>query len=408
MLDFNNSNQLVSKVDIKTPIKFMFYILVFIYVFQYPLSLLINEEPETRINITTTSLVEAYFFVLFSSIILFTFFYLGTRNNIKKVSFFWDSRRFIIKKINFNKILLLFSFFFLWSFVMLKFKIGMTMYVDFEPLPFKITGLFFYGRLFLQPIILAYIAHLYSDSPKKNIIFFLLFFLGLWVAITSGSRFASIMFAVPVLLLFKGRSRFILFGVSIFIFIMVGTLSRHFYLPYQIGGDYIEIYANELYQSNITKDLIFLPFNYAIFRIMGISEVILTLNFQKSTDLFQGFLSLFSYFIPIIKNPNLVSAKSIYGFSDDEFGGFGLDMFSNYWLYFGRNIISYTVGLSIISFLLGKIYIFISIVLQKLRFNEGDLVVFILLFILFIEARAFMFPILLFLSWFFYKIKIKA
>ena len=117
-------------------------------------------------------------------------------------------------------------------------------------------------------------------------------------------------------------------------------------------------------------------------------------------------LSIISYFTPLLKNGDMVSAKSIYGFSDDEFGGFGLDTFSNYWLYFGRNLISYILGLSFISWMLGRIYVFSSIFLQKIRFKEGELVIFVLLLILFMEGRAFMFPILLLISWFLYKIKL--
>jgi hypothetical protein len=177
-------------------------------------------------------------------------------------------------------------------------------------------------------------------------------------------------------------------------------------LPYQIGGNYIEIYANEIYQDNISKDLILLPFQYVIFRIMGISELMMTLSYQYPSSLMNGLYSLISYFTPLLKNGVLVSAKTILGFNDDEFGGFGLDTFSNYWLYFGRNLISYILGLSFISWMFGRIYVFSSIFLQKIRFKEGELVIFVLLLILFMDGRASMFPILLLISWFLYKIKL--
>jgi hypothetical protein len=244
------------------------------------------------------------------------------------------------------------------------------------------------------------------DSKKRNLIFISIFLLGLLVAITSGSRFAATMFAMPILLLFRGKFRFIIFGVTIFTYLICATLSRHFFLPYQLGGDYIEIYANELYQANITKDLFLLPFNYVVFRVMGISEVMMTLSFQRSSSLFEGVYAFISYFIPLLENNNTVSAKNIFGVSDDEFGGFGLDAFSNYWLYFGRNLVTYTFGLSFVCWMLGKIYVFSSIILQKIKFEEGELIVFVLLFILFMEGRASMFPILLIITWFFYKIKL--
>ena len=72
---------------------------------------------------------------------------------------------------------------------MVNLKIGMTIYSDFESLPFKLTGLLFYGRLFIQPMILAYIAHGYSSSKWKSLIFVLLLALGAWATLTSGSRF---------------------------------------------------------------------------------------------------------------------------------------------------------------------------------------------------------------------------
>lgn len=397
---------IVTKINRKMPLRLMLFFLLFIYFLQYPISLLITGEPESRFDITISILIKAYFFVFFSIISVIYFFYLGTLNSRKNVTLVFIKKAEKIIQINHKTTLLLVLFFFLWTFIMLKLKIGMTFYTDFEPLPFRLTGILFYGRLIIQPIILSFISFNYSNSKSKLLFYLLIFLLGLSVAITSGSRFASIMFAMPVLLLFRGNSKFIIFGTTVFIYIISATLSRHFFLPFQIGGNYIEIYANEVYQNNISKDLILLPFQYVIFRIMGISELMMTLSYQYPSTLMNGFYSLISYFTPLLKNGDIVSAKSIYGFSDDEFGGFGLDTFSNYWLYFGRNLISYILGLSFISWMLGRIYVFSSIFLQKIRFKDGELVIFVLLLILFMDGRASMFPILLLISWFLYKIKL--
>ncbi len=405
MPDYRRSEYFLTNVNTEIPFKIMMYSLLFIYVLQFPLSLLLNVNPETNIDVTFFSISEAYGFVLLSTLILFLFFDLGTRDISNKYLPYFFKQTKSSRIISFNKTLLIFFLFFLWSFIMLKLKIGITIYADFEPLPFRLVGLLFYGRLFIQPIILAYIAHSYRNSSKKNIVFILLFMLGLWVALTSGSRFAAVMFAVPILLLYKGKAKYLNFVITVFIFIIIGTLSRHFFLPYQVGGKFIEIYANEIYQSYITKDLIFLPFSYLVFRIMGISELVLTLNFQ-SLNFLDGVYSMIAYFNPFMENSNLISAKDVYGLTD-EFGGIGLDIFSNYWLLFGRNLISYILGLSIISIMFGRIYAFSSIILEKLNFKEGELVVLILLFILLIEGRSHIFPILLLLSWFLYKIKIR-
>jgi hypothetical protein len=404
MLINNNPNIIVTKINRKMPLGIMLFFFLFIYILQYPISLFITNEPELRFNFTIPLLLKSYLFVFFSLIILFTFFFFGTLNSTKKVSRI-IKKKFIIK-INHNKTFFILFFFYLWSFLMLKLKVGMTFYTDFQPLPFRLTGILFYGRLIIQPIVLSLFSFYYATSKSRSIYFSIIFFLGLIVAITSGSRFASIMFAMPLLLLFNGKTKFIIFGSAIFLYILTATLSRHFFLPYQIGGNYIEIYANEIYQDNISKDLILLPFQYVIFRIMGISEVMMTLSYHYPSSIINGFYSLISYFIPLLKNDIVVSAKTIYGLSDDEFGGFGLDTFSNYWLYFGRNLITYILGLSFISWLFGRVYVFVSIFLQKISFKEGELVVFVLLFILFMDGRASMFPIFLFISWILYKFRL--
>lgn len=402
------SKMIVTKINRKMPLRLMLFFLTFIYIFQYPISLLITGEPESRFHITISLLIKSYFFVFFSIIILVCFFFLGTLNSKKKVSSINLKINKEIIQINHKTTFFILLFFYLWTFLMLKLKIGMTFYTDFDSLPFRLIGILFYGRLIIQPIILSFISFNYSKSKSRNLFYFFIFFLGLSVAITSGSRFASIMFAMPLLLLFRGNSKFILFGITIFIYIISATLSRHFFLPFQIGGNYIEIYANEIYQDNISKDLILLPFQYVIFRIMGISEVMMTLSYQYPSSLINGIHTLISYFIPLVNNDISVSAKAIYGFSDDEFGGFGLDTFSNYWLYFGRNLFTYILGLSFISWMLGRVYVFASIFLQKIRFQEGELVIFTLLFILFMDGRASMFPIFLIFTWFLYKIKLST
>ena len=131
MQGYKKSDHFVTKVNTKTPIKIMFYVLCFIYILQFPLSLMLNVNPETNIQVTTYQIFEAYIFVLLSISVLFFFFYLGTRNSSKKVSLYF-SKKNELKRISFIKCLFIFFFFFLWSYVMLKLKIGLTFYADFD------------------------------------------------------------------------------------------------------------------------------------------------------------------------------------------------------------------------------------------------------------------------------------
>jgi hypothetical protein len=306
-------------------------------------------------------------------------------------------------KIGLFAVLLVFALFFVWSYVMVKLKIGMTIYADFEPLPFKLTGLLFYGRLFIQPMILAYIAYSYSSSKWKNLIFVLLLALGAWAALTSGSRFVGIMFAIPLFLLLKGKSRYIFFGIAVMAYITIATLSRSFYLPFQIGVDFIiQIYANVEHQTSALENLYLLPISYLISRPMGIGEVLMTMNFGDITPgIFDSLQNLFAYFLPFIPQGMGVSVKNIYGLDDDAFGGFGLDLFSNYWVFFGGSLIPYVFGLAFSAWLLGRTYRLFVIGLHRFEFKEGAMLVFILLFILFFEGRAFLFPWLLIAAWIF-------
>lgn len=399
----NSSSPFLFQLDKKNPLRFAWACLIFIYLLQYPLSQLLLGA----IAIPQYDLGDwlfAYGFILFSVAIFMPALFVGLSGRPVKIYPIIKHRWKPKKCISMRWVIVVFALFGFWSYLMVNLKIGMTIYAGFDPLPYRITGFLFYGRLFVQPMMLASIAAGYANSKLKWILFLLLAALGFWVSLTSGSRFAAIIFALPMLLLFNGKSRYLAFGVTLLCSITIASLSRHFYLPFIIGGEYIQIYANEEYQALATENIYLLPFFYAISRPMGMAEVLMTLKYGDIAPSFVDSLQSFlAYFLPYVSLGNSASIKHIYGLSDDAFGGLGLDMFSNFWVAFGGSPLLYLLGLALIGWLLGKSYRQFAIGLARFGLREPTFLVFILLFILIFEARGFLFPGLLLVGWLFSK-----
>lgn len=380
--------------------------LIFIYVFQYPLSQLMPGETLTP-QFDWSDWVIAYSFVLCSVGIFMTALFAGLSGRPVRIYPFMKGNPIAIKRMSISLVILIVIVFGFWSYLMVDLKIGITIYTDFDPLPYRITGILFYGRLFLQPLILAYIAVGYADSKLKWFLLLLLVALGAWVSLTSGSRFAAIMFALPLALLFKGRNKYTVFGLVLVTYIIISSMSRTFYLPFVINDiDIINIYGSELAkeQDSAIEKILLLPMTYIIERSMGVSEVLLVLKFGAITPSFADSLQSFlAYFLPFISPGNSVSIKNIYGLSDDAFGGFGLGFFPNYWFIFGGSPILYFFGLSLIGWLLGKTYRQFAVGMVRFDLKGINILIFILLFILIYEARAYLFFVLLFVGWLFSK-----
>jgi len=375
--------------------------LFYIYVLQYPLSQMLPDAAITP-EYSLQSWLNAYFFVLLSSVIFISFMYLGLDGSssiLDKVPVF---NRGSIKKLSSSIVFLLTSIFAFWSYVMVSYKIGITIYADFDPLPLHITGLLFYGRLLLQPLVLTYIAIGCSASKNKWFIFILLAILGGWVSMASGSRFLALLFSAPFLFLFKGMNRYFISFCVFLIFVTIATLTRSLYLPYVIGGDYIQIYANDKYVEALLENLYMLPISYIIYRPLGMGELLMTLDYGQITSSFSDAMqSSLAYFFPSFIQPSDVSIKNIYGLNDDAFGGYSLDMFSIFWTSFGGNWTLYILGLIVIGFLLGKTYRLSVLGLTQLGFQRLEFLVFSLLFILAFEGRGFLMPWLFIVSWIF-------
>jgi hypothetical protein len=174
------------------------------------------------------------------------------------------------------------------------------------------------------------------------------------------------------------------------------------YLPYVIGGDYIQIYANDKYVEALLENLYMLPISYIIYRPLGMGELLMTLDYGQITSSFsEAMQSFLAYFFPFIIKPSGLSIKNIYGLNDDAFGGYSLDMFSIFWTSFGGNWTLYILGLIVIGFLLGKTYRLTVLGITQLGFQKLEFLVFSLLFILTFEGRGFLMPWLFIASWIF-------
>lgn len=399
----NSSNPFFFQLDKKIPKRFALLIFSFIYLCQYLLWKVLPYDLDLP-DYNWSEWLIAYGFVLFSVTIFMYTLVVGLSGKpveispIKKVH--WQPKRI---RVSLPLVIIIFAIFSFWSFLMLKLNIGITIWISFEPLPYRITGLLFYGRLFVQPMILAYIANGYANSKLKWLLLLLFGALGAWVSLTSGSRFAAVMFTFPIFMLFKGKSRYISLVIFLLIYIIIATLSRTFFLPFVIGNeDIIQTYSSlETREQEASIEKILLtPFIYIVIRSMGIAEVLMTLKFGEISPSFgDSMQSFIAYFVPYISPGAGASIKNVYGLDDDAFGGYGLDIFSNYWVAFGGNPVLYVAGLALIGWLLGKTYRQFAIGIERFGYSGATIFVFILLFILFFEARAFMFPKLFLLSW---------
>jgi hypothetical protein len=389
--------QLNKKIPILVSLGCLFYI----YVLQYPLSQMLPDSVIAPLY-SLQAWINAYFFALLSSLVFTTSLYFGLGGSSSMLERITLINTDSIKKLSSPIVFLLVLIFALWSYVMVSYKIGITIYADFDPLPFHVTGLLFYGRLLLQPLLLSYIAIGYSTSDNKWFIFALLMILGCWVSMASGSRFLALLFSAPFLFLFKGMNRYLISFCIFLLLVTVATLTRSFYLPYVIGGEYIQIYANDKYVEALIENLYMVPISYVIYRPLGMGELLMTLDYGQITPSFlEAMQSFVAYFFPFIDRPTGVSIKNIYGLNDDAFGGYSLDMFSIFWFSFGGNWTLYILGLVVIGFILGKTYRLTVLGITQLGFQKLEFLVFSVLFILTFEGRGFLSPWLFIASWIF-------
>ena len=134
---------------------------------------------------------------------------------------------------------------------------------------------------------------------------------------------------------------------------------------------------------------------------MGYNTVQMTLSYGELTQtLFQSFLVSINSFFPIFNITDSVSIKNIYGLSNDAFGGYGLDFFSNLWVSFGGTLIFFSLGTLLLGWLGGYSYIMYGKMLAKYGLSLEILPYFyVILFILVFENRISLVLPILILSW---------
>jgi len=405
-LTATTQNPFIFQLDKKAPMRFVWTSLIFIYVLQYPYSQIFpHATPLPQYDWNTW--LMAYSFLLISVALFMSALYIGLSGKLVKIDPTVRPHWNRPKRMGFPMVIMVFTLFGLWSYLMARLHIGMTIFISFDPLPFRIIGILFYGRLFVQPLVLSHIATGYANSKLKWFIYLMLFALGAWVSLTSGSRFAAILFALPLFVLFKGKSRWIFFGISSSIFIFIASIARESYLPFVIENviDPIDIFGVDLLKTQdlSTERILLFPFIYISVRVMGIREVLMTLDFGDITPSFADSLQSFlAYFLPYLSPGTSVSTKNVYGFDDNAPGGFGLDLFSNFWVTFGGgSLVLYLVGTALMGWLLGKIYRLFAIGLERFGIKGLNMLVLVLLFLLVFENRGFLFWILFLMGWLF-------
>lgn len=393
--------------DKKSPFRFTWLSLFFIYVLQYPLTQLLPADAVTSYGLAKTygysEWLVAYGFVIASTLIFVSALYGGMSGQPVTIHpplrSLWKVKK---RPVGFPLVVLAFGVFFVWSYLMLKLHIGMTIHGDFDPLPFKMAGFLFYGRLLIQPLVLAYIADSYSASQRKWIVLAMLAALGGWAALTSGSRFVGIVFAAPVLLLFQGKGRYVAFAVGTLVFMAIANATRSLYLPYELGDKYIAIYANDETQAATTEDVPLTTLTYLITRPMGMHEVLQTLDYGNiASNIQDSAKTFFAFFLPYVAPGNTATIKDIYGLPEDAFGGYGLDLFSNFWVGLGGSPVLYGLGVALMGWMLGRTYRCFAIGITRFGFYTGTTLIFVLLFILVFEGRGLLSPWILLAGWLF-------
>jgi len=372
-------------------------ILFFIYVIQ-GVVVYINEMQRTGIqynNHEWIDLFSAYSFAVLSSVIFVLFISIGMKGWID--GSILDSHRKNYKS-GFFFITLVIAFFAIWSLIMFKYKIGITIFKpESAPLPFKLGGLLYYGRYFIQPLILSYLMITFSHAKSglKLAVSLMLILLSVWVSLTSGSRLMAVLFSFPIYFLFKGRLKYVVLIISV-INIFVASASRYFFLPSYLGLYYEKRYANIEIQTSFINGINTYIMDYIVLRLMGINELIATLNYGAITESFSDALSKFiSYFIPFYNlDYESVTIGQIYGMGIDR-KGVALDVFGNYWHHFGGSMLLYVVGISIIGWMFGRILRIFNSILIRRQLQEILLLIFLTLFIVFIQGRAHFFIFIL-------------
>jgi len=287
-------------------------------------------------------------------------------------------------------------------------KIGITIYPNFDPLPYRIAGILFYTRLLLFPIIIATIAWKYKNSRHNFMIFLLISITGVISVVTSGSRLVGLFYAFPILYLYAGKRRFFAFGIIISIFLIIAQLSRIYILPEYLDDNFLRnTQGDEISKSNSSdlSSVLFMPISYVVVRTLSYKELLAVLTYGEITpSIFDAFIKSINIFLPFNFNNESKDIHDILGFSSYQ-GGVALDIFGALWLASGGVFVFYIVTISLVGFILGKICFYYSIIFDYLGINFLNSILYLLVFILILfEGRFFLMIPILCLGWMFSRL----
>ena len=315
-------------------------------------------------------------------------------------------------------IIIIFPFFvFLNLFIfyfMFTYQIGVTGITPIY-LPYKITGILYYYRLLLLPLIYIWFVSFIKDKIPSRFLIFLLFISANFAALISGSKGLYILHMLPVLIyLVKWRYYKLLIVSSLFLFISLPAYSliRNIIYPltYEFSGtpDFSTLLYLPEYIFNIISikpmSIIENAFLY-IGRALGIRELLMTIynpiQINNINIIFNNFFGL-----KFLDNNNF-SPFSLTGVVLREGRGFsaGVDLISYIYLS-SSNILSFiliTISTSFAFVSLEKILIFI---LKNLKLNENIAIVIIHLLFFRYSQRLDFLPMLLGLGVFLVLIKL--
>jgi len=283
--------------------------------------------------------LKSYLLIVSSTIIFSIGCYCSSFFKYEKINI---NINFIVKLFHIYILLLITSFI---IFIMFLMKIGISIYTDHDYYPFKIVGILIYLRLLL-PFFISYLLIKYKKNLNfKNYLIVLIFLISIYieVMIFSGSRYISIIYSLPILVLIEKR-KILFFIALLLISITISTLTRAFFLPYYLGDLYVFAYASPDGQHFFQNNFFYIPFLYLNERISGFNTLMRVLYYYNGYDDFlNSALSLLKKILQIGYEKNVISSKFIFNRNDNDVGGLGLDFYSNFLLESNYSIPTYSI-----------------------------------------------------------------
>lgn len=214
------------------------------------------------------------------------------------------------------------------SFFMFYYKAGIVG-LEPEPLPFKLSGILYYFRIFLIPIFIGlYLFTKKGAVPKYAllIIFFEIFI----ASLTSVSRSLTLMHAIPVLFYLAINRKIytsILFGIFTALAVLYCTIARNFIFALELDNFDLFLLFDALVSFTEDFDIMLLIAEVPkllILRIGGFRELCATyfndINFVGNFYFLSSYFGLDLYDFPLTTN--------IFGFSPGKAFGVSIDSIS--------------------------------------------------------------------------------